>query len=111
MLLGRSKGIEAGTTIKIGEVIIGQPLLTIHCIEVMRLSKRKNKKLTCRMFITVNEQTILWYEIDENGQYIWHLPKEKTEEYVERVLKQVGQKTSAYAGRHAEKSLWGKEGT
>lgn len=53
-------------------------------------------------YIKVDGETYLWYKVeflDDDGKekkVTWYLPKEKTEEYVKGMLKNIGKRMSDY---------------
>lgn len=73
---------------------------------------RKRDNITdyfIRAFIKIDGETYLWYEIkfisDDEKEVIWHLPKEKTDEYVKRCLDNIGIRMSEYVYCHPDCSL------
>ncbi len=66
-----------------------------------------SKKLTLKAYIKVEGKDVLWYEIDENDNVTYYLPKEKTQAYVKAMLKNTGERMSQYINNHPEATLWG----
>lgn len=77
------------------------------------MAKKRDSIAGCsaRAFIIVDGVTYLWYEVkflDDDGkerEVTWHLPKEKTEEYVRRCLENIGRKMSDYIYANPDCSL------
>ena len=65
------------------------------------------KKLRARVFIEINGEQKLWYEIDENGAVTWHLPKDTGKQIKNKILKNVGSNMSRYIIENPQSSLWG----
>lgn len=60
-------------------------------------------------YIKISEsESVLWYEVTENGDVIWHLPEEKVREYKRIMTERMGRTMDCYLRAHPEASLWGK---
>ena len=44
------------------------------------------QKMTCKMYLTIDGKKVLWYEVDEDGNVTWYLPKEITEPIKQKML-------------------------
>ena len=52
------------------------------------------QQLKARAFIDIDGEPRLWYEIDEHGSIIWHLPKNIPQKA--QMLKNIGRSMSEY---------------
>ena len=60
-------------------------------------------------FIKISEtESVLWYEVSEDGEVVWHLPADKAEEYKREMKARMGRCMDDYLKNHPEASLWGK---
>lgn len=74
--------------------------------------KRDSIKGCCATaYITVEGEAYLWYKVeflDDDGKekkLTWFLPKEKTEEYVQKMLDNIGKRMSDYIYANPDCSL------
>lgn len=65
------------------------------------------KELTCKAYVEINGKAELWYEVDENGNVTWHLPKDVTQKLRDKMLENTGHRMSDYINNHPEATLWG----
>lgn len=63
-------------------------------------------KMTAKVYININGENKLWYEIDEDQNVTWFLPEDITQQIVDKAMKNVGNNMSRYISNHAESSLW-----
>ena len=66
----------------------------------------KRQKLKARVFVELNGESVLWYELDEEGAVTWRLPKEVGGEIKAKMLKNIGGNMSRYMLTHKDCSLW-----
>jgi hypothetical protein len=66
-----------------------------------------SRKLTAKVFIDINGEKKLWYEIDEGGKVIWHLPKDIGKKLRDKMLDNIADNMSQYINVHPESALWG----
>ena len=51
-------------------------------------------KMTAKAYININGKSVLWYEIDSDGNVTWHLPENIKEK--QQILKNIGENMSRY---------------
>lgn len=44
------------------------------------------QKMTCKMYLTIDGEKVLWYEVDEDSNVTEYLPKEVTEPIKQKML-------------------------
>lgn len=57
---------------------------------------------------TENGEAVLWYTIDESGGVIWHLPKDRAQEYKKRMMQRTGENLSMFLNSHPDAAMWEK---
>lgn len=64
----------------------------------------KRNKLTAVFYIPINGEYYKWYEVDEDGNVTWFLPKdsEEVQKVVEKMLDNVGKGMSRFYTEHPE---------
>ena len=65
------------------------------------------KELTCKAYVEINGESVLWYEVDSDGKVTWHLPKEESIKMKNMMLENIGRNMSDYINNHPEATLWG----
>ena len=63
-------------------------------------------KMTAKAYLEINGEKVLWYEVDEDRNVKWCLPKETSEPIKEKMLKNIGENMSRYIQNHPESALW-----
>lgn len=66
---------------------------------------RREQKLRAEVYIKINGEDKLWYEISEDGKVIWHLPQNIKEKQL--ILQNISRNMSKYLMCHPESALWG----
>ncbi|MBR1731504.1 MAG: hypothetical protein IJ725_03620 [Ruminococcus sp.] len=67
----------------------------------------KNQKLRARVHIEINGKPELWYEVDEEGSVVWHLPKDIGKGLKTKMLNNISSSMSRYVSANKNSSLWG----
>lgn len=64
----------------------------------------KKKKYTVAVHIPINGEYYKWYEVDEDRNVTWFLPKdsEEAQKVVEKMLENVGEGMSRFYAEHPE---------
>lgn len=65
-------------------------------------------KMTAKVYINIDGENKLWYEIDENKNVTWYLPEDISARIEEKMLKNIGDNMSRYIMNHPESALWGE---
>lgn len=69
----------------------------------------RSNTLKVEAYIQISDdESVLWYEVLESGEVIWHLSDEEVKEYKARMKERIGRNMDHYLRAHPEASLWGK---
>lgn len=55
-----------------------------------------SKALTAKVYIDIEEEKKLWYEVNAAGEVTWYLPKDITKRLKQRMLINIGNHMSEY---------------
>lgn len=54
------------------------------------------KALTAKVYIDIDGEKKLWYEVNQNGEVTWYLPKDISERIKNKMLSNIGEHMSEY---------------
>lgn len=54
------------------------------------------KALTAKVYIEIDGEKKLWYEVNRNGEVMWHLPQNITQPIKNKILNNIGEHMSEF---------------
>ena len=68
----------------------------------------RSNTLKAQAYIQISEtESVLWYEMDENGKVVWHLSEDEVKKYKLQMTARIGRTMDDYLMNHPEATLWG----